>query len=700
MTDTYFDFDSETFQITQRKTLSESSGYSSSTPVLLSPSLQSQEHMNSSEHIGIDTSSEYSSFSPDGIPFESLRSSSPKNSSGQAQHFHCSLFPRTSLDSLISKSLNRHDSKESISSSSSFWDSNCPPEMKASLTKIRDQMRSSLERVRELEEQAKQIPLLQVKISILQEEKRQLFCQLQTRTNLVKSRSQSGNTRNSRNSSSTQDCGVHCFSGETRSIGIGDHSVHDIMCYKCKEIQDKLLKNSYNHQSGHGQWEDTTSNRTTFTVTSDTARPEKDIIKVFQDRCTQTRPTEHKDISAQVVIISADDPTMNESEGESSKVRSQSSELGTRTYKDCLFDPISVQTRCVGVGQMRSFVKDECVGESIGLLTVKDFGAQTELQVATANIGIDASPTLQSVGTCISLTGKPFVNTRHHKYCSVGVQTVSSASSFVYTGVGKFPVDNLEDCGLEDSIPMGEISEPNQFNPSSRSVGVGTYPWADLKRKVILDKLLTPSTASVGVATSIITHTVGCGDLSVTDIACQRCLSKRFRSLGVSCTPEDFEVSLGKEIPLSEEGNRRVILTDKPNTTSVGVGECCVTDNYCERCFSLHTRTIGVGNGSVVDDFVDGNDVTAFDLFNGSVFTDEHSDVILHHYNKSNAAQTESSQEKSDYQDLGNKPVKMDLTPVERMFSEEYERITDDWITYHTDDRLKHLTKYDSNYSY
>lgn len=49
----------------------------------------------------------------------------------------------------------------------------------AAIKSVRGQMAASLEKLRELEQQVKLIPLLQVKVSVLQEEKRQMALQLQ-----------------------------------------------------------------------------------------------------------------------------------------------------------------------------------------------------------------------------------------------------------------------------------------------------------------------------------------------------------------------------------------------------------------------------------------------------------------------------------------------------------------------------------------
>ena len=739
MTETYFDFDSETLQITQRKRLSESSGYSSSTPGLFSPFVKSHEQLNNnSEDTGFETSSEHSSLSQDGLLVESPRSISPQYPSSHNHDIPWSMRRGISQDSLVLKPLNRHDSKDSIKSSSSFWESNFPPETKAVLSKIRDQMRSSLQRVKELEDRAKQIPLLQVKISILQEEKRQLVDQLQSK----KSRQDKRNTSSRRNSSSSQDSYSHCLD-ETRSIGVGDHCVHDILCEKCKEIQDRVLGNTpYECNPDHDLRDYITTCKPRKGSTSERVDCEKDIIKVFQDHYTQTRTTEYKNSFVQVVVTSVDNST--------SMVGSDDKPTNERcptVTQDSSCDPIPIETRSVGVGKMGSFVKEACVGEDKEISTVKDVGIQNivqmkerscgTLQVATENVGINVFPTMISVGTHCSINEDSSLNTKH---CSVGSQTLKSSSSAVSVGVGMFSVDDFEHCDCCKSkrskhVSVEEILESNKFILSTRSVGVGTCPWEDLEKKMVVDHIAAKSTVTIGVGTSLSTKTIGCGERSVTEMDCERCLTKSSRSLGVDCTPKVSEVAVGDDIPLNDQENVTdmeckkclakfssslgidctpnvsevavgddIPLSDQENavykrldTTTVGVGECCVTDNYCERCFSLHTRTIGVGNGSIFDDFfIDGKNIRGCNRSSDAKECNE----------QPNATENVQNPSENHFGKCENELVKTELAPVERMFSEEYERITDDWITNSADDKSKYLKKYDiilsfeSNYYY
>ena len=651
--ETYFDFDAETFQIIERKRLSSSSGEVPPTPGLSSPYIKST----CSEDTGFETSSDRSS--QDGIPlFESPRSPCLKTS---FNGFSCSTCPRASLDSLVYRPIRRYDSKESIKSTSSFWESNFPPETKAVLTKIRDQMRSSLEKVRKLEEEAQQIPLLQVKISILQEEKRQLIAQLECRHNLKKPRSR-GSSMNHSRSSSIDDLIYGFQDKETRTIGIGEDTVHDILCEKCKEIQSKLLGYSGDDNVGlcHGVPRDTEQRH---------GRQRKDIknddIKVFQDRCTQTKTPEYKHNSIQVIASTQDSSTSMDT-GDNSSVVINDNHIMT---KESFCDPIPVETRSVGVGQMKSFLKDACVGEDRDIPSYADNSVQNVVStsdkscgvhISTENIGVNVCPTVVSIGTgCIS---NGSIDNSEQR--SIGSQTAEKHINLVSVGVGMFSIDDSEDhecskCNSAKSLSIDGILESNKnIYEENTSVAVGTLPWVNLERQILLDYYASRSTASVAVETKTDSRTVGCGEQSVTEVACQNCAYKSTRSLGVNVSPKMSDKAVGDVVP---------------ETYSVGVGECCLTDNYCERCFSLETRTIGVGNGSVLD-------TVQTELATTPTLTDVSLQPLT-------PPQTPNS--KNEAKTLSSKPLEEILSPVTRMFSDEYERVECELITDCTDGELR-----------
>ncbi|KAG9435183.1 KN motif and ankyrin repeat domain-containing protein 3 isoform X1 [Apis mellifera carnica] len=107
------------------------------------------------------------------------------------------------------------------------------------LQNIREQMAASLERMRELEEQVKAIPMLQVQVSVLKEEKRNLLRQVDelskasewNESGLHRYRSQSfseqrGSQRNLRNAATTptRDMGTMC-GAMTRDVGVSHQQV-------------------------------------------------------------------------------------------------------------------------------------------------------------------------------------------------------------------------------------------------------------------------------------------------------------------------------------------------------------------------------------------------------------------------------------------------------------------------------------------
>lgn len=569
--ETYFDFDSETFQITERKRFGSSSSESPLTPGL---SFSSYVKSSCSEDGGFETSSDRSS--QDGFPFVE----SPRSPCFRTSVLPCSTCPGASLDSLASRPLRRFESRESINSTSSFWESSFPPETKAILSKIRDQMKFSLEKVRKLEEQVKQIPLLQVKISTLQEEKRQLMVHLDSRNNFKRSRSRNSSSSQSR-SSSNDDLFYSIEDKDLRTIGVGEDTVYDILCEKCKEVQSKLLKLTF-CTNVTGYHNDAPEKRRARKPKS-----EDDEIKVFQDRYTQTRTAEPSRQRTRHIS------TCTENADNSSVL----SEHHKKMTQESSCDPILVETRSLGVGQIKFFLRSACVGSDRAIPSFADSSVQSVvstsnkscgMQILTEEIGVSVLPNVVSIGTGCDVTERVGITGKR----SVGSQTMDKSTNLVSVGVGMFLVDNSEDyeCSKRNSTTCSSIDELLASNKNTdeenESICVGAVPWDGLERLIVPDYCASKLTASVAVETKVDSCSVGCGEHSVTDVGCLNCSHKITRSLGVGCSPRMSDKAVGDVAP---------------EICSVGVGECCVSDNYCERCFSLQTRTIGVGCGSIFD---------------------------------------------------------------------------------------------------
>ncbi|XP_028413001.1 KN motif and ankyrin repeat domain-containing protein 1-like [Dendronephthya gigantea] len=630
--ETYFDFDAETFQITEKKRLSSSSGTSGD---VLTPNLSSPYKSTCSEDTGFETSSDRSS--QDGV-IESPRSPS--------QDFSCLTCPRGSFDSLVARPVRRYDSKESIKSTSSFWDSNVPPETKAVLSKIRDQMRSSLEKVRKLEEEAKQIPLLQVKISILQEEKRQLVAQLENRLNLKKSRSRSSTmSSNTSRSSSIDDLIGGSQDRKTRNIGVGDDTIHDILCEKCNEIQSKLLGHSLGAAVGYCS----EVPRTVEGRRGKSRTIQDDDIKVFQDRCTQTKTFKYESTSVQATV-STNDVSTEINTRDNSGIMIKRTDV---TTKDSSSGPSLFETRSIGVGKMNYCLKDSCAGEDREIPSYTNTSVQNTVftcdkscgvQIITDSIGVIACPTVISVATqCSSIENRS--NKKQH---SIGIQTAQEDVDLVSVGVGMSSIDDSEDCECSKCNSPKSLCEDEILQSNNSSIAVETSPWVDVEGQLLLEYYTSKSLSSVAVETSITSRSVGCGDQSITDVSCQNCVLKISRSLGVNCSPKMSDKAVG-----DGDGDVDVV----PRTSSVGVGECCLTDSYCERCFSLQTRTVGVGNGSVLD----------------TVQTDLETPILT-----DVSLQPLSPPQTPNLEEKLTTGLNENVSPIQRMFSDEYERVESD----------------------
>ena len=69
---------------------------------------------------------------------------------------------------------------------------------------------------------------------------------------------------------------------------------------------------------------------------------------------------------------------------------------------------------------------------------------------------------------------------------------------------------------------------------------------------------------------------VGDGNVSV-DLICDKCANKKTKSVGKIC--------------------------EFVETRSIGVSECCITDNFCDRCMNIRTQTVAIGDCCVTDSF-------------------------------------------------------------------------------------------------
>lgn len=528
-----------------------------------------------------------------------------------------------------------------------------PPEseLKQSLQKIREQMALSLVRLKELEEQVRNVPTLQVRISVLQEEKRQLIKQLQSKGTRKRSRSlgPSGgdfsvyNNMHSKGSKSdTENDGDEDYAlikkrlrVKLNSVGVGDYSVTD-PCSCCTTTTQAIKKT-----------------------------PVKSV-------CVGTE--NHFDQLA----------------GEGNHM-SPRTEVKKPTRQ-------SVQTRSIGVGMMRSFTRDIGVGEGIPLIYTESRGAQASVEMVdsscdapsvavTRDAAVSVKPDLHSKGNNTELVSSGYKGTEVQSSkakVNIGVQTGGgSGVSLVSIGVGICTIDDepvCRKCSNRKSRAIVKTVDEIMANridiPLCKSVGVGDMSIDD---NYLCNRCSNLETRTIGVGEKIEFRNIALGDFSITeDYLCDRCSHTKMRTVGcgidqiftkntgtgeenvndkilcdhclnlqtASIGTGDFKLeddvfvcnlcnskmqtnseNITESLVTAEETvemestvpDSRLAAEDisdqiavpvrnkssvKDSTRTIGVGSCGIMDSFCSKCDNLHTRSIGVGNGSVSVDVI------------------------------------------------------------------------------------------------
>lgn len=92
---------------------------------------------------------------------------------------------------------------------------------------------------------------------------------------------------------------------------------------------------------------------------------------------------------------------------------------------------------------------------------------------------------------------------------------------------------------------------------------------------------------------------VGNGNVLV-DVICDRCFYKKIKFVGISIDIIEIRIFGVSECCIIDNYCDRCM---NIRIQIVVVGDCCVTDSYCERCFNVQMYFIGVGDFDVnIDD--------------------------------------------------------------------------------------------------
>lgn len=502
---------------------------------------------------------------------------------------------------------------------------NLPPEseLKQCLLKIREQMALSLVRLKELEEQVRNVPTLQVRISVLQEEKRQLIKQLQSKVARKRSRSadytmcNSVYSKGSKSDTENDDDDYSLLKKRLRvklnSVGVGDFSVNDVcFCSQSKSATEKVMKS---------------------------------------------------------VCVGTENLFREETKQEDDLLPNSQVE--------------KVKTRSIGVGMMRSFTKDVGVGDARAQLYSKQQGVQASVETkdsscealtpaSTTDVSVSAKPSMHSRATITEHPGSPsslHVERRvepSETHASVAVQTSgNSGVTHVSIGVGICTIDDEPECRKcskrkSRSIlkTVDEIIANRIDIPLCKSVGVGDISVDD---NYLCDRCSNLQTRTIGVGEKVELRNVAVGDFSISGYQlCDHCSNLKTRSVGcgnalvvttdsavgnqaidqktlfdrcsdvetntIGTETGDFqfeensfvskscikiqtkdEISTKNKMVVPQGcvlGDELVVCEKKQNMRTLGVGNCSVMDSFCNRCDNLHTRSVGVGRGNVSMDII------------------------------------------------------------------------------------------------
>ena len=419
-------------------------------------------------------------------------------------------------------------------------------QLKAALIKIREQMALCLETLRDLEEKARNVPTLQVRISVLQEEKRQLLKRLQSQK---KHRSRSVE--------------VDEFSGYGRPGRGADAKLEDDEFAAMKRRLKARL--------------------------SLTGADDDDA---FEPLTTGAGSADRRFVSHAHTNGTLD------------------AELSAQRHVDA-----QVEVRSIGVGTTKTPSKDVGVGEGAALPRVSHKSPQTTCSTRDASCDslsselgstlVDASPQLKSTSTNTEALELSSSDSTSKSACSssvsLGLQT-PLANPTVSIGVGSCTVDDegCAKCNLSQATGLSAHSESRTARLHERK------PICDSAEEVEINgtKFNVGSPCRSGVspnrsACAGTSRSIGVGNGRITDLLRDRVET---RTIG---TGHDGVLACDRWKTRSTGTN-----TEHASVTTVAVGDCCVSDNFCDRCMYIRTKTVGVGDCCVTDSFCDHDCVT------------------------------------------------------------------------------------------
>ncbi|XP_057675598.1 KN motif and ankyrin repeat domain-containing protein 1-like [Corythoichthys intestinalis] len=430
------------------------------------------------------------------------------------------------------------------------------------LLNVREQMLVALQKLRELEEQVKIIPLLKVKISVLQEEKKQLASQIQN---------------NNDSAGSTEE----------------EHQAKDKDCYDFNNKDEEMLALERAIETGHYPTWQRRSHRNNKTVGGEAIKEQRRSTELEQDIQAQ-----------QQVIVSLKQKTIHleaelkesslQAEMSRLKLELQAAEARNRVDKACSARPATAScstearptTTSQGVGN-HTELKDASTGNNIEVknVAVSCFSPESK----SVCIGPDLAMSRWEVRERLETREKAVGTVERKDFRSVACGDCS-------VNVIIRQAKDMVSCGtMTESVKGVTLMAPSQI--SSQRTNTTFSPVSRLTNT--RHAASTDSSANT-VLRSQQKHT------NTTKAAVARTASVGNRLKDVKCIPKTRTVAV-ETIPL--EG-----ISPKPNTRDIGVGFTSIHENYLVGLKTQNmasgpshlpdpekTRSIGVGEGKIRD---------------------------------------------------------------------------------------------------
>ncbi|XP_067130342.1 KN motif and ankyrin repeat domain-containing protein 2-like [Centruroides vittatus] len=486
------------------------------------------------------------------------------------------------------------------------------------LSTIRSQVATSLQRMKELEEQAKAVPVLQVKLSVLNEEKRLLLLQLKNKSRNLEQKSinkEENDVKGNDDNSLSYAATLPRFRKRTlsgTSLGRSEVPMYSSTGHLTYSLDEPLEKhNVINLKDFHSHKRIYDSIEKFVNSDNDSICSVKELRNVGTSCAVLTRDIGVGHIAERQRSVGIGDEKI------STNPNKMCIKCGTSTIRsDILLDSLS-SSEFAGSesdGEGNKFLQKRTLSKQIKTLKTEDKAVLTD-PIAETSKGLKLTC---NKGEQISILPFPLPCTKCEekaaiKYKSIGTNPKLIDTSFKSSGVNTDRVI-LKHSNVSTDNPklltVGSItdkilSESVDTETELSSIDIDALLLLQQKRKQMKDKgtgVPRPLLANVRIQT--ISNTKD----SATSINIET------QPIGIQVnipvkSPEEIKQESSQTLPSRFQKHsfeekkiiNKSVQTDNIQTIDASCGSCSIHDTFCNRCELRQMETIGVGDQSLYD---------------------------------------------------------------------------------------------------